>query len=232
MPRMMLDSRLGSIDRHSPRSKPNTNSAKRMSLVHNYLPVPGLICRYVSEGNDRKIRENESSAEETKAQIASANDARATIDSTIATIQDELGRSESYRSNINFNILDRGEIKQIKDLKDKIAEIDLDSMAKARKEFNVKYKDKMEEEKKVADDVSPGSSLCLSRSIWRKPERRGRLTPQWSLARGELVQMTQNRKKMQSTMELDYKGIDKQFKEQLIKTKVSHFGLVNSCVKS
>lgn len=109
----------------------------------------------MSEGNDRKIRENESSAEEIKAQIASANDARATIDSTIATIQDELGRSESYRSNINFNILDRGEIKQIKELQDKIADIDLDSMAKARKEFNVKYKDKMEEEKSVADSVSP-----------------------------------------------------------------------------
>ena len=109
----------------------------------------------MSEGNDRKIRENETSAEEIKSQIASANDARTTVDAQIAIIQDELGRSESYRSNINFNILDRGEIKQIKELQDKIAEIDLDSMAKARKEFNVKYKDKMEEEKAVADEVSP-----------------------------------------------------------------------------
>ena len=109
----------------------------------------------MSEGNDRKIRENDTSAEEIKSQIASANDARATVDAQIAIIQDELGRSESYRSNINFNILDRGEIKQIKELQDKIAEIDLDSMAKARKEFNVKYKDKMEEEKAVADEVSP-----------------------------------------------------------------------------
>lgn len=33
--------------------------------------------------------------------------------------------------------------------------------------------------------------------------------------------MTQNRQKMESTLETDYKGIDKQFKEQLIKTKVS-----------
>ena len=32
--------------------------------------------------------------------------------------------------------------------------------------------------------------------------------------------MTQNREKMENTLELDYKGIDKQFKEQLIKTKV------------
>jgi DNA repair protein RAD50 len=109
--------------------------------------------RYLTEGNDRKIRENEAAAEDIRSQISSANDARATVDATIATIQDELGRSESYRSNINFNILDRGEIKQIKELQDKIAEIDLDSMAKARKEFNIKYKDKMEEEKKVADEV-------------------------------------------------------------------------------
>jgi len=32
--------------------------------------------------------------------------------------------------------------------------------------------------------------------------------------------MTQNREKMENTLDLDYKGIDKQFKEQLIKTKV------------
>jgi len=127
----------------------------------------------LSEGNDRKIRENETSAEEIKSQIASANDARTTVDAQIAIIQDELGRSESYRSNINFNILDTGEIKQIKELHDKIAEIDLDSMAKARKEFNVKYKDKMEEEKAVADEVSQSSedegseSSRHSGSNWR-----------------------------------------------------------------
>lgn len=33
--------------------------------------------------------------------------------------------------------------------------------------------------------------------------------------------MTQNRQKMETTLEMDYKGIDKQFKEQLIKTKAS-----------
>lgn len=108
----------------------------------------------MSEGNDRKIRENETTTEDIRAQIASTNDAKSTIDATIFSIQEELGKSESYRANINFNIMDRSEIKQIKDLQDKIAEIDLDSMAKARKEFNLKYKDKMEEEKNVADSVS------------------------------------------------------------------------------
>lgn len=34
------------------------------------------------------------------------------------------------------------------------------------------------------------------------------------------MQMSQNRQRMQQTLEADYKGIDKLFKEQLIKTKV------------
>lgn len=151
MRRMTLGSRLGSIDLVSERLRANTSSVKRMPS--HFDPICELTNRYLSEGNDRKIRENEAAAEDIRSQISSANDARATVDAVITTIQDELGRSESYRSNINFNILDRGEIKQIKELQDKIAEIDLDSMAKARKEFNIKYKDKMEEEKKVADEV-------------------------------------------------------------------------------
>jgi DNA repair protein RAD50 len=122
-------------------------------LIQSLKPTIGADGRYLAEGNDRKIRENETSAEELKSQIAAATDARSTIEAQISIIQDELGRSESYRSNINFNILDRGEIRQIKELQDKIGEIDLDSMAKARKEFNIKYKDKMEEEKAVADKV-------------------------------------------------------------------------------
>jgi DNA repair protein RAD50 len=122
-------------------------------LIQSLKPTTWADGRYLAEGNDRKIRENETSAEELKSQIAAATDARSTIEAQISIIQDELGRSESYRSNINFNILDRGEIRQIKELQDKIGEIDLDSMAKARKEFNIKYKDKMEEEKAVADKV-------------------------------------------------------------------------------
>jgi len=124
--------------------------------LQRVIPRVELKYSYLAEGNDRKIRENETSAEELKSQIAAATDARSTIEAQISIIQDELGRSESYRSNINFNILDRGEIRQIKELQDKIGEIDLDSMAKARKEFNIKYKDKMEEEKAVADKVHRG----------------------------------------------------------------------------
>jgi len=34
--------------------------------------------------------------------------------------------------------------------------------------------------------------------------------------------MTKNREKVEETLKLDYKDIDKKYKEQLIKTKVSH----------
>lgn len=44
---------------------------------------------------------------------------------------------------------------------------------------------------------------------------------QWNLASGELVQMTKNREKLAETLRIDYKDIDKKYKEQLIKTKVS-----------
>lgn len=42
--------------------------------------------------------------------------------------------------------------------------------------------------------------------------------------------MTQNREKMGTTLELDYKGIDKQFKDQLIKTKACLHLYVLYCV--
>lgn len=41
------------------------------------------------------------------------------------------------------------------------------------------------------------------------------------MASGQLMQMTEGRKKTQDTLKTDYKNVDKQFKEQLIKTKVS-----------
>jgi hypothetical protein len=40
--------------------------------------------------------------------------------------------------------------------------------------------------------------------------------------------MTQNVQKMKTTLDMDYKGIDKLFKEQLIKTKVCRLSRTHS----
>lgn len=114
---------------------------------------PELINSYIAEGNDRKIRENEGMMEDIKHQIAAGHDARATIDATISNLQEELGRAESLKSNISANIRYRDEQKEIQRVRDELATIDLDTMAKARKEFNLKYKEKMEEENRVNNSV-------------------------------------------------------------------------------
>lgn len=40
------------------------------------------------------------------------------------------------------------------------------------------------------------------------------------MASGQLMQMKENRKKLEATLKSDYSSTDKLFKEQLIKTKV------------
>ena len=54
---------------------------------------------------------------------------------------------------------------------------------------------------------------------------------QWQLASGQLIEMREGRKKTERTLKDDYQNIDKQFKDQLIKTKVprprpSHVGIL------
>lgn len=43
---------------------------------------------------------------------------------------------------------------------------------------------------------------------------------QWQVASGVLLQMSEDRKTKERTLKVEYKDIDKQFREQLIKTKV------------
>jgi len=82
-----------------------------------------------------------------------ANDARATVDSTIASLQDELSRANSLRTNINANIRYRNEEKEIQKVKDEIDEIDINTAARSRREFNSRYKEKLEEETRVSAQV-------------------------------------------------------------------------------
>jgi DNA repair protein RAD50 len=44
---------------------------------------------------------------------------------------------------------------------------------------------------------------------------------QWNMESGGLLQVINNRKKTEKTLKDDYHNVDRLFKEQLIKTKVS-----------
>nr|XP_031864453.1 uncharacterized protein CI109_000367 [Kwoniella shandongensis]KAA5531525.1 hypothetical protein CI109_000367 [Kwoniella shandongensis] len=150
---------------------------------------------YLAEGNDRQIRENEAAMADLKHDIAAANDARTTIEATIANLSSELSKAESLRANISNNLKYREDGKKIDDVQEELDSLDLKSAADSRKRFNDEYKPMMEEENDVQGQMHTAS--------------------------GHLSQMTENRKKLERTLKSDYKDIDKQFKEQLIKTKVS-----------
>ncbi|ORX37164.1 hypothetical protein BD324DRAFT_625039 [Kockovaella imperatae] len=150
---------------------------------------------YLTEGNDRKIRENEAQMEDLKREIGLTTEARAKIDSAIASLQDELSRANSLRTNISANVRYRNEQKDILKVQEELDGMDVEEAAKARKDFNKRFSQMMQREQEITND--------------------------WQRASGVLSQVIENRKRMQETLESEYKNIDKMFKEQLIKTKVS-----------
>ncbi|OCF56822.1 DNA repair protein RAD50 [Kwoniella mangroviensis CBS 10435] len=150
---------------------------------------------YIAEGNDRQIREVEASLSDIKREISVAQDARTTIESTIASLSSELSKAESLKGNISNNLKYRDDGKRVAEVQKELDGLDLESAAKSRKEFSEKYRDMMDEEEEVGGKVH--------------------------LYSGQLLAMTENRKKTEKTLKSDYKDIDKQFKDQLIKTKVS-----------
>lgn len=91
--------------------------------------------------------------EDIKREIAMANDARATVESAIASLQDELSRANSLRTNISANVRYRNEEKEIQKVQDELDEIDIDTAARSRRDFTHRYKEKLEEETNVKDEV-------------------------------------------------------------------------------
>ncbi|OCF37294.1 DNA repair protein RAD50 [Kwoniella heveanensis BCC8398] len=150
---------------------------------------------YIAEGNDRQLREAEAAMSDIKREIAIATDARTTIEATIASLSSELSKAESLKGNISNNLKYREDGRKVEDVQRELDSLDLESAAKSRKEFSERYRPMMDEEEDVGGRVH--------------------------LYSGQLLAMTENRKKTEKTLKSDYKDIDRQFKDQLIKTKVS-----------
>ncbi|KAL7420509.1 DNA repair protein rad50 [Cryptotrichosporon argae] len=150
---------------------------------------------YIADGFDRKIRENEKLMEDVRREIGLTTDAKAAVERQIASLQEEIARQNTARSNIKANLDHRDESTQIAAVQAELDEIDIEAAAKSRREFNTRYKENLDEETKVQNH--------------------------WQLTSGVLQQMIVNREKAEKTLASDYKNIDKQFREQLIKTKTS-----------
>jgi DNA repair protein RAD50 len=111
--------------------------------------------------------------------ITAATDARTMIEGVIASLQTEIAKADSLKSNISANIRYRKEEGEIKKVQHEIEGIDIEGAARSRKEFNSVYKRNLEEETEVQNNVSPSGGL-------ERREGRGQqsLGNQWQRADG------------------------------------------------
>lgn len=149
---------------------------------------------YIAEGNDRKLRENEAQMDDIRREIEATSQTRAAIERQVSALSDDISRANGTRKNIKSNIDYREETAKIEKVEEELASIDLEAAAQARREFNSKHRAREDEETSVQN--------------------------QWQMASGVLLQMTENRKKAEHTLKTEYRDIDKEFRSQLIKTKM------------
>ncbi|EJT49074.1 hypothetical protein A1Q1_01723 [Trichosporon asahii var. asahii CBS 2479] len=149
---------------------------------------------YISEGNDRKLRENEAQIDDLRREIEATSATRAAIDKQVTALNDDISRASGTRKNIKSNIDYRGEMAKIEEVDKELASIDIEGAAQARRDFNKKYAELSQEE----------------------TDAQGK----WQLASGVLLQMTENRKKAEHLLKTEYRDIEKVYIDQLIKTKM------------
>jgi DNA repair protein RAD50 len=109
---------------------------------------------YLTEGNDRKIRENESQMDDVQREIGVATDATRTIESAIRSLEVESSSASTLKNNIEANLRYRSEQKKVEKVQEELDGIDLAQAARMRREFNIKYKGMLEEEQRVQSAVS------------------------------------------------------------------------------
>lgn len=107
----------------------------------------------MSEGNDRKLRDNDAAIDAIKRDIHASNEARKTIDEAISGLQDELSRSTSLRTNISANVRYRNEKKEIEKVETEMEGIDIEQAARSRREFNKRYTAMMDKETETQNKV-------------------------------------------------------------------------------
>jgi DNA repair protein RAD50 len=109
---------------------------------------------YVTEGNDRKLRENETHLGGMRQEIQATKDRRAAIDKAVSAVQEDISRAQVTRRNIKSNLDFRAEERAIQKVDEEIEDLDLEGAARDRRSFNHEYKQKMAEETDVQNRVS------------------------------------------------------------------------------
>ena len=118
------------------------------------VPMKDADDSYLTEGNDRKLRDNETQMDDIQREIGVATEAIRTIESAIRSLEVESSYASTLKNNIESNLRYRSEQKKVERVQEELDGIDLAQAARMRREFNIKYKGMLEEEQRVQSAVS------------------------------------------------------------------------------
>lgn len=133
-------------------------------------------------------------------------------------IQKEINESGASVANLRDNIRARRLLKQINEVQTEIDSHDMEEMAKARRNFDEKYKLAKEKEDNLRVEVWINSpdGLPIFYSFSLHP-----MSLQYGRVRGELDTLEQQVDKYHSDLKRNFKDINKRYTDQLVKVKVT-----------
>jgi len=141
------------------------------------------------------------------------------IREVMANIQKEINESGASVANLRDNIRARRLVKQINEVQTEIDSHDMEEMAKARRNFDEKYKLAKEKEDNLRVEVWINSpdGLPIFYPFPLHP-----MSLQYGRVRGELDTLEQQVDKYHSDLKRNFKDINKRYTDQLVKVKVAN----------
>ncbi|KXN81764.1 DNA repair protein RAD50 [Leucoagaricus sp. SymC.cos] len=164
-------------------------SINRLNHIHKGVE------RYTKERRSQGLKDTFERVEQLDAELQDLNKQLNGIREIITEIQKEINESGASVANLRDNIRARRLVKQIGEVQAEIDSHDMEEMAKARRNFEEKYK--------------------LAK------EKEDNLRVEYGRIRGELDTLQQQTEKYDTDLKKNFKDINKRYTDQLIKVKVS-----------
>ncbi|KAF9445394.1 hypothetical protein P691DRAFT_735057 [Macrolepiota fuliginosa MF-IS2] len=164
-------------------------STNRLNHVHKGVE------RYIKERRGRELENTSGRVQELDLELQESNKQLNTIREIIADIQKEINEGGASVANLRDNIRARRLIGEISEVQTEIDSHDMEEMARARRNFEEKYK--------------------LAK------EKEDNLRVEYGRLRGELDTLQQQVEKYDNDLKKNFKDINKKYTDQLIRVKVS-----------
>ncbi|KAI5452761.1 DNA repair protein rad50 [Naganishia albida] len=149
--------------------------------------------RYEEANGDKLLEDCERAVRDLEKQLAQLDSDISDLQQEIADLRNDLASSDQRAQNIDNNILYRQAERQIQQLQVEIESIDLEEAARAKSQFDTKYK--------KAERERTETYAKLQQMV------------------GEISQMKEQAKRMQRQLETDYKNIHGEYIDCLVKWK-------------